>query len=695
MDDLRLTNWNWNWNWNCRNQSVNRRSSILNCPRAAIGAALALLVACSQAPSPAAESSSTQNVVSGFSRTSAPDRPVTYNQDIAPILFDNCATCHRPAQSGPNAKLDPNDPLCIAGAPFSLLDYASARAHADEIAQATLTRAMPPWLPETGHGEFANTRRLSDRQVALIQQWVQQGAQQGDPAHAPKPPSFPDGWQLGTPDLVVRSAEAYTLRGKDEVFRTFVFPVPTSPTRHVRAIEFRADNPRVLHHANVAVDPARVSRGLDRADPGPGFAAMPEDAVQNVFGWSPGKVPILEPEDTAWTLDEGSDLVVQLHMVPGARPEIVQPSIGLFFTSAQPTRVPVVVKLESKAIDIPAGASNHVVEDSYVLPADVNLVSVYPHAHYLAREMSGTATLPNGTVTPLLLIKQWDIRWQDQYRYREPLALPKGTTLRMRFTYDNSAANPRSPKPTRRVVWGQNSTDEMGALWVEVIPQRPEDAGVLTRDYVRRAQQADLASAELRVRVSAGDPAAGAAAHNGLAMQYVRAGRLNDARQSLEEALRLAPQHAEAHSNLGTVLQMQGRMAEAAPHLERAVRLAPNDDRVRFNFANGLIAAGRVDEAVAELRRAIAINPDNEDAHFNLAMIVGPRGQVDEAILLLRRVIEINPRNAEAHRNLSVALGLRGHIDEAIRAAQTALRIQPDSQAAREQLDRLQAARRR
>jgi Flp pilus assembly protein TadD len=641
--------------------------------------ALGLLAACNRAPSP--------------ERAPQPaPRTVTYSEDIAPILFKHCATCHRPAQSSPDAKVDPNDPICIAGAPFSLLDYASAGARANEIAQATLRRAMPPWLPEPGHGEFANTRRLSDEQVDILQRWAQQGAPQGDPALAPQAPSFPDGWQLGTPDLVVTSAEAYTLRpGNDEVFRTFVVPVPASPVRYVRAIEFRADNPRVIHHANVAVDPSRVSRAIDRADPGPGFAAMPEDAVQNVFGWSPGKVPVLEPPDTAWSLDEGSDLVVQLHMVPASSAERVQPSIGLFFSSTPPTRVPIVVKLESKTIDIPAGAANHVVEDSYVLPADVAVVSVYPHAHYLAREMSGTATLPDGTVTPLILIKQWDVRWQDQYRYREPLALPKGTTLRMRFTYDNSPSNPRSPKPARRVVWGQQSTDEMGALWVEVVPQRREDGDVLARDYFRRAQQADLASAEQRVRLNPSD----AAALNALAMHYVRASRLDEARQRLEDALRVSPQHAEAHSNLGTVLQMQGRLAEGATHLERAVRLEPADDRVRFNFANGLTAAGRVDQAVAELRRAIALNRDNADAHFNLAMILGPRGQVEEAMMLLRRVIEINPRNAEAHRNLSVALGLRGRIDEAIREAQTALRIQPDSPAARDQLDRLLTARRR
>ena len=647
----------------------------------ALVATLGLLVACNR-------DASVGPVLSD--RPALSDRTVTYNQDIAPILFEHCATCHRPAQSSPTAKLDPNDPICIAGAPFALLDYASARARANEIALATTTRAMPPWLPEPGHGEFVNTRRLSDEQVNLLQQWAKQGAPQGDPAQTPKPPSFPDGWQLGTPDLVVTGPESYTLRpGTGDVFRTFVFPVSSSTTRYVRGIEFRADNPRVIHHANVAVDPSRVSRAIDRADPGPGFAAMPEDAVQNVFGWSPGKVPIFEPGDTAWSLDEGSDLVVQLHMVPGTQTETVKPSIGLFFSASPPTRVPIVVKLESKAIDIPAGATNHIVEDSYVLPADVTVASVYPHAHYLAREMSGTATLPDGTVKPLLLIKQWDVRWQDQYRYRDPIPLPKGTTLRMRFTYDNSATNPRSPKPARRVVWGQNATDEMGALWIEVVPQRREDAEILSRDYFRRAQLADLASAELRVRVNPGD----ATAHNALAMHYVRAGRLDEARQQLDEALRISPQLAEAESNLGTVLQLQGRLAEATPHLERAIRLKPDDDRVRFNYANGLTAAGRVNDAVAELRRAIAINRDNADAHFNLAMILGPRGQVDEAMALLRRVIEINPRNADAHRNLSVALGLRGRIDDAIREAQTALRIQPDSAAARDQLNRLLAAR--
>ena len=172
---------------------------------------------------------------------------------------------------------------------------------------------------------------------------------------------------------------------------------------------------------------------------------MDSDAVHNVYGWSPGKVPVLEPAENAWTLDPGADLVLLLHMIAGAESQTVQPMIGLFLSDTPPTRTPISVKLESKAIDIPAGDANYVVEDSYVLPADVEAVSIYPHAHYLAKEMRGTATLPDGSERPLIWIRQWDFRWQDRYRYRSPLFLPQGTRLSMRFTYDNSAANPNNP----------------------------------------------------------------------------------------------------------------------------------------------------------------------------------------------------------------------------------------------------------
>ncbi|HXD75871.1 MAG TPA: hypothetical protein VN628_19130, partial [Vicinamibacterales bacterium] len=300
--------------------------------------------------------------------------PVTFNHDVAPVLYANCASCHRPIDDAAPKRATPDaqdDPICVAGAPFSVLDYDSVRRHARAIESAVQRGAMPPWLPEAGHGQFAGERRLTSDQIAVIAKWVDAGAPEGNPAEKPTPPAAAGGWQLGQPDLVLTLTEPYVLRpGSRDVFRNFVVPVPITTTRYVRAVEFRADRPQVLHHADLAIDLGRVSRALDRADPGPGFATMDGDQVQNVYGWSPGKVPTMEPADNAWTLDPGTDLVLQLHMIAGATSETVQPEIGLFFSDTPPAHTPLGIKLESQTIDIPAGAADYVVEDSYVLPVD-------------------------------------------------------------------------------------------------------------------------------------------------------------------------------------------------------------------------------------------------------------------------------------------------------------------------------------
>jgi tetratricopeptide (TPR) repeat protein len=658
-------------------------------------------------------------VVAACSRTTertekAAARAVTFNEDIAPILFDNCASCHRPiedrrlraerfgAQAASTSSAS-DDPLCVAGAPFSVLDYGSVFRYARAISSAVQRRAMPPWLPEPGHGEFVGERRLRDDQITLIAKWVESGAPEGNPAHTPKLPTFSGGWQLGTPDLVLTLPEAYVLQpfesaqgrpqpGTRDVFRNFVIPIPITTRRYVRAVEFRADRPQALHHADVAIDLGRVSRALDRAEPGPGFAAMDSAQVYNVYGWSPGKVPVMEPSDNAWTLEPGTDVILLLHMIAGATGETVQPSIGLFFSDTPPTRTPISVKLEAHGIAIPAGEPNYIVEDSYVLPVDVDAVSVYPHAHYLGKEMRGTATLPDGSQQDLLWIRQWDFRWQDRYRYRSPVFLPRGTRLSMRFTYDNSAANRNNRHdPPQRVRSGPRSIDEMGQLWIEVVPRRAEDTAVLNADFVRRSLEAAIASAELDVRL---DPQV-AAAHNVLATRYLQAGRVADALTQFDEALHVDPRDAEAHSNLGTVLQARGRLNEGMDHLRTAVRLKPKSDSVHFNLGAGLLAVGQPDAAIREFQAAIALNPENADAHFNLGVILGPRNRVDEATAHLQRAVEINPLNADAHHNLAVAYLLQRRIDEAIASAQTAVRLKPDSAPAQEMLQRLLAVRNR
>ncbi len=589
-------------------------------------------------------------------------RTVTFNQDIAPIVYGHCGSCHRPGQQ----------------APFSLLEYQAVHNRAKLIAAVTRSRSMPPWLPERGYGHFVNEneRRLTDEQILTIQQWVDQGALEGSPVDKPPVPTWPEGWQLGVPDLILELPQPYTLRpdGTD-VFRNFVIPMPPSPSRYVRAVEFHPDNPRILHHAAIGIDPARLGRKLDRADPEPGFAAMAEDAVK-VFGWSPGKAPFMEPADRAWLLEGGSDLILEMHMLPTGKPEITQPTIGLFFTSVPPVHVPLLVKLESKTIDIPAGQSDYVVNDTYTLPADVDVESVYPHAHYLAKDMKGMATLPDGTVKWLIWIKAWNFREQDQYRYASPLFLPKGTTLTMRFTYDNSVDNPRNPHhPPQRVRNGPLSSDEMAVLWLEILPRNSIDSSVLTKDFVQREQQADIAGAELRARTESGD----ASAHTFLATKYLQAGRVQEAMYQLGEALRLDPNDAEAHSNLGTALQLLGRTADATHHFLEALRLEPDDARVHFNLGNALFAGGKPDDAIRQYRRTLEIDPEDSDAHYNLASALGSQNKLDEAIAHLRRALEIDPRRADAHHNLFLALASQGKFDEALSDVLEALKIRPDS----------------
>jgi hypothetical protein len=515
---------------------------------------------------------SCQRSSSDVSERSFPRGTLTFNQHIAPILSTRCAPCHRPGEP----------------APFSVLDYREVRGRAENIAAATRDRRMPPWLPEAGHGEFSNERRLSDDAIAMIQQWVAEGAAEGAASDRPSPRAWPVGWQLGEPDLVLKMPQPYILPAASaDVFRNFIIPVPLAATRYVRAMEFRPGNPKLVHHASIGVDRMRLSRGIDRADREPGFSAMPDDQMRNVFGWTPGKTPFLESSEMAWPLERGSDLVLQLHLLPSGRPEVVDPTVGIFFSDTPPSRVPFLIKLESKTIDIPAGERDYVVEDTYRLPADVDVLNVYPHAHYLARDIKGLATLPDGTMKSLIWIKAWDFRWQDQYRYTTPVYLPKGTSLTMRFVYDNSATNPNNPqRPPRRVKWGAQSTDEMAVLWLETLPRRTEDTAILMRDYVQRGMQADLAGAELQVRINPKD----AAAHNMLGTKYLQGGRVDEATAHFQQALQLNPGDAEARSNLGSVLQLQGKLPDAMQHLRRAAALAPNNDRVRFNLGNAMLS---------------------------------------------------------------------------------------------------------
>jgi hypothetical protein len=203
---------------------------------------------------------------------------------------------------------------------------------------------------------------------------------------------------------------------------------------------------------------------------GPGFPASAA-----IGGWAPGADPRREDPATALPVPKGADLVVQIHYHPSGKPEQDRSSLGLHY-SGPPTKGRVGMVLVNRRIYIEPGDSDYVVTASATVPQDADLVGITPHAHYLATDMKVEAHLPDGTVTPLIWIKDWDFNWQGQYRYATPVHLPKGTRIELRYLYDNSAGNPRNPaNPPATVTWGEETSDEMAIAFLELVLPSPRD----------------------------------------------------------------------------------------------------------------------------------------------------------------------------------------------------------------------------
>jgi len=587
---------------------------------------------------------------------------LTFTKDIAPIVWTRCASCHRPGAIGP----------------FSLLTYDDVKRRATLIADVTSRRLMPPWKPLPGKGEFEGARRLTDDELQRIQQWIAEGAPEGDAADRPPRPTLfkeASGWQLGTPDLVVAMPEPYNLRADPgDVFRTFVIPIPLTGPRYVRAMELEPGNPRVVHHANMGVDRTHSSRLLDLRDPEPGYdGGMVPDARYpegQLLGWTPGQAPHPAPPGLAWRLDPGSDLVLQLHLQPTGKPEALQVRVGFFFTAESPTRTPVGLRLGSETIDIAAGERHYTIADRYVVPVDADVIAIQPHAHNLARRMDATATLPDGSTRWLIAIDDWNFRWQDVYRYARPVTLPKGTTIAMRYEYDNSAGNPRNPHtPPQRVVWGQNTTDEMGDLWMQLVPRVSADGPVLSADVQRKRSAEDLAAYTKLLDADRANPLR----HDAVANLYLEAGRFDDAAVHLRESLALNPQSAPSHYNLGYALVMRGRRDEALAEFREAIRIDPAYAQAHNNLGAVLQALGRTAEALDHFRRAVTLRPDNFEARVNLARLLSSEGKAADAIAQFNEAVALKNDDAAA---LSGLAWLRATAaDESLRNATQAMAL--------------------
>jgi len=557
--------------------------------------------------------------------------PVTFNRDIAPIVFQYCSPCHRPGEA----------------APFPLLNYQDTAKFAAQIAVITRRRIMPPWLPAPSDLKFSGELRLSDEQIALFQAWADEGLREGDPRDLPPPPQFTPGWQLGKPDVVLRARKPYPLpaRGADNYWN-FIFPTDFKTTRWVRAIEIRPGEKRVVHHANILIDRLHSSRTQEK-HPGDGFPGMELriesesfDPDSHIFFWKPGSLPHVEPEGLALRLDPGDDLVLNTHLQPSGKLETIEPSIGIYFTDKPATQFPMLLELQNdKALDIPPDDANFEVTEDFLLPTEIALLAIYPHAHYLGKDLLVVARLPDGSSKTLIHIARWDLNWQAVFYYDSAVILPAETRISMRYIYDNSAANTANPfHPPQRVQGGNRSTDEMAHLWLQVLPHgdavRPEQARLLLEEALSRH---DVSR----------DPADFTAQYNLAAMLQARSD-FAEALPHFQAAVRLRPTDAIANNALAACLLALGNPSAALPPLLLAIHNKPDYFSARYNLGNAYASVGKFDEAVVQFAEAVRLHPSDSMAEANLGAALAESGQLSDAQAHLERALELNPRNSVA-----------------------------------------------
>ncbi|MGH9432084.1 MAG: tetratricopeptide repeat protein [Terriglobia bacterium] len=489
-------------------------------------------------------------------------------------------------------------------------------------------------------------------------------------------------------------SQPYTLRANGwDVYRNFILPVPITSPRYVKAIEINPGNARIIHHCNLMVDPARSLRRLNGRDGRPGFPGMDLSVGSEVFApashflfWKPGAPPYVEPDGLAWELDPGTDLILNVHMQPVGKPQTLQAKVGLYFTDQPPTKHPMLIQLEDDgALDIPPGDKNFVITDQFTVPIDVYAYGVYPHAHYLGKDLEGYATLPDGTRTWLIWIKHWDQNWQGVYRYVKPVFLPKGTVLHMIYTYDNSADNPLNPNsPPKRVVAGNRASNEMGHLWIEVVPRVPKIAGLDSRMVLQEAMMRHWLDKYPDDFV----------AHFNLGAVLQAEGKPDEAIGQYQAALKAQPANAAAETGLGTALEAQGKLTEAMPHFRRAISIQPNYSDPHYNLGVCLLAQGKDDEAMNEFREVLRLKPDDSMSRHHLADALRDRagseyekGSLPDAIADLQDVLRLEPKDIDSCNNLGTALAREGNLAEAETYFERALQIDPKNAAAQRNLE--------
>jgi hypothetical protein len=411
-------------------------------------------------------------VIQGKEPTRGAGAP-TFTKDVAPILQQRCQSCHRRDQVGP----------------FALETYEQARKRATDIAAVAEDRSMPPWKPTAGVGpKLKHDRSLPAKEIAVLQAWAKAGAPRGEPEHMPAPARFPEGWELGQPDLVLEMTEDFRVPASGpDIYRCFVIPTDLPRDAVISAVEFRPGNRRVVHHMMSFVDTEGDGRQRDAAEPGPGYTSYSGAGVEvagDLGGWAAGNEATHLPDGIGRSLPRRADVILQIHYHPDGKPEVDRTRLGIHFARKPVKRMLEWANVSNSNFKLSPGHPNVEVRATWYVPVDLEAIAVAPHMHQLGRGFRMSVTYPNGRTQDLIDIADWDPSWQNTYSFEKPVRLPRGSVVKLVAHYDNSphARNPHSPP--KLVKWGHEVTDEMCVCYIGVVK-----AG---QDLTRPGEQDDL-----------------------------------------------------------------------------------------------------------------------------------------------------------------------------------------------------------
>ena len=393
----------------------------------------------------------------------SPASAPTFSKDVAPILYKNCVSCHRPGEV----------------APMSLLTYEQARPWAKAILKVTANGTMPPWHADAPAGTFNNERGLTDRERQTLSEWVAAGAPNGDSRDLPAPPTFTDGWTLGTPDVVLEMQEDYRLPARGTIqYEWFYIPTNFTEPKWVTSFEVRPGDRAAVHHVlvyhrakpNGKQPPIARGNKQHQSNPPPdeeGVSQRPQRRDLNgmpprlVATYAPGTNPQVAPAGTAFRLEPGGFIELQMHYTATGKPTSDRTKIGITFSKEPAPREVVAQHFMNMQMKLPAGAADVPITTDLEFLQDATVWGIFPHTHLRGKKWAYQLVLPSGETRSILSVPRYDFNWQTYYMFKEPLRVPKGAKIVSTAWYDNSAANKSNPDPTKEVLWGDQTWQEM------------------------------------------------------------------------------------------------------------------------------------------------------------------------------------------------------------------------------------------